>query len=316
MSAAGSNKSMQAPLAEVQGKVAFVTGGSSGIGLGMARAFSDAGMKVVFTYMRTEHRDKALASFPAGNAGVHAIQLDTADRDGMVRAADEAERVFGNVHLLANNAGVGITTLISKATWKDWDWAMNVNIDGVFSGIHTFLPRMQAHGEGAHIVTTSSSGGLVAGMLGVYVTTKFALVGMMESLRAELAGTNIGTSVFCPGLVKTDIINSERNRPAELANPGKPQGFTPPPGMRDKPPIDLMAVALDPLEVGKVVLAGIRRNDLYIFTHQEIAGPVRDRHAAMQASFPKTPASQERIDALDFYVPDIYAREALRLKGV
>ncbi|MEP7314765.1 MAG: SDR family NAD(P)-dependent oxidoreductase [Pseudomonadota bacterium] len=314
MSAVGNKP--QAPLAEVAGKVAFVTGGSSGIGLGMARAFSEAGMKVIFTYMRAEHRDKALAMFPAGNAGVHAIQLDTADRDGMVRAADEAERVFGKVHLLANNAGVGITAQISKATWKDWDWAMNVNIDGVFSGIHTFLPRMQAHGEGSHIVTTSSSGGLIAGMLGVYVTTKFALVGMMESLRAELSGTNIGTSVFCPGLVKTDIFNSERNRPAELANPGASPGLAPPPGMHDKPPIDLMAVALDPLDVGRVVLAGIRRNDLYIFSHQEFAGPVRDRHAAMQASFPKVPASQERIDALDYYVPDLYAREALRLKGV
>ncbi len=316
MSAAGSNKAGQAPLAEVRGKVAFVTGGSSGIGLGMARAFSDAGMKVVFTYMRAEHRDKALGCFAAGNPGVHAIQLDTADRDGMVRAADEAERVFGKVHLLANNAGVGVTSPISKATWGDWDWAMNVNIDGVFSGIHTFLPRMQAHGEGSHIVTTSSSGGLLAGMLGVYATTKFAVVGMMESLRAELAGSNVGTSVFCPGLVKTDIFNSERNRPAALANPGAPKGPAPPPGMHDKPPIDLMAVALDPLDVGRLVLAGIRRNDLYIFTHQEFAGPVRDRHAAMQASFPKTPASQERVDALDYYVPDIYAREALRLKGV
>ena len=99
----------QTPLADVRGKVAFITGGSSGIGLGLGRVFSAAGMKVVFTYMRESHRDAALASYPAGNPGLHAIKLDTADRDGMVRAADEAQEVFGNVHLLANNAGVGIT---------------------------------------------------------------------------------------------------------------------------------------------------------------------------------------------------------------
>lgn len=305
---------VQTPLAEVKGKVAFVTGGSSGIGLGMARAFSAAGMKVIFTYMREEHRDKALSLFPRDNAGVHAIHLDTADRDAMVRAADESERVFGKVHLLCNNAGVGVTSLISKATWHDWDWAMNVNIDGVFSGIHTFLPRMLAHGEGGHIVTTSSSGGLVAGMLGVYVTTKFAVVGMMESLRAELDGQNIGISVFCPGLVKTDIFNSERNRPAALANPGASAVLAPPPGMKGKPAFDLMAVALDPLDVGESVLAGIRRNDLYIFTHQEFAGPVRERHEAMQASFPSKPAPKERVDALEYYVPKIYAVETARKK--
>src|SRR5687768_2002496 len=144
------------PLADVRGKTAFVTGGSSGIGLGIARVLSAAGMKVVFTYKSTANRDAALASFPAGNAGVHAIQLDTTDREGMVRAADEAQRVFGNVHLLVNNAGVGVTALLSNVSWQDWDWTMDVNINGVFNGIRTFLPRMLAHGEGGHIMATSS----------------------------------------------------------------------------------------------------------------------------------------------------------------
>jgi NAD(P)-dependent dehydrogenase (short-subunit alcohol dehydrogenase family) len=301
----------QTPLADVRGKVAFVTGGSSGIGLGLARVFSEAGMKVVFTYMRESHRDHALSLFPAGNAGVHAIKLDTSDRDGMVRAADEVQRVFGNVHLLVNNAGVGITKQVSNASWQDWDWAMNVNIDGVFNGVKVFLPRMLAHGEGGHIVTTSSSGGLLAGMLGVYVTTKFAVLGMMESLRVELAGRNIGVSTFCPGLVKTDIFNSERNRPAELMNAGAPERAAPLPGLGDKP-IDLMAVALDPLDVGRQVLEGIRRNDLYILSHQEFAGPVRDRCEAMLASFPREVAPQARLDAMAAYVPDIYATEAAR----
>lgn len=301
----------QTPLADVRGKVAFITGGSSGIGLGLARVFSEAGMKVVFTYMREEHRDRALALFPAGNPGVHAIKLDTADRDGMVRAADEVQRVFGNVHLLVNNAGVGITKQVSNASWQDWDWAMNVNIDGVFNGVKVFLPRMLAHGEGGHIVTTASSGGLLAGMLGVYATTKFAVVGMMEALRVELAGRNIGVSAFCPGLVRTDIFNSERNRPSELMNAGGPEHPAPPPGMSDAP-VDLMSIALDPLDVGRAVLEGVRHNDLYILTHEEFSGPVRDRCEAMLASFPAERAPQVRLDIMGSYVPDLYAQEAAR----
>ena len=302
----------QTPLADVRGKVAFITGGSSGIGLGLARVLSAAGMKVVFTYMRAEHRDAALALFPAGNPGVHAIQLDIADRDGMVRAADEAQAVFGNVHLLVNNAGLGITMQVSNATWNDWDWAMNVNIDGVFSGIRTFLPRMLAHGEGGHIVTTSSSAGLVAGMLGVYCTTKYAAMGMMESLRVELAGQNIGVSVFCPGLVKTNIMSTERNRPADMLNPGGPRGHAPPPGIEGAPVIDLMAAAMDPIEVAELVLEGIRRNDLFILTHQEFQKATNERNEALMASFPRESAPAIRHETVATFVPDVYAVEAAR----
>lgn len=304
-------RSVQTPLAEVERKVAFITGGSAGIGLGMARTFSSAGMKVVFTYMREAHRDKALALFPQDNPGVHAIKLDTTDRDGMVRAADEAERKFGPVHLLCNNAGVGITSFISNASWQDWDWAMDVNVNGVFNGIRTFLPRMQAHGQGAHILTTSSSGGLLAGMLGVYCTTKFAVLGMMESLRAEMAGQNIGVSVFCPGLIRSEIFDVERNRPAQYANPdGSKLG--PPPSGPDQAFVDLMALAMDPLEAGEKVLEGIRRNDLYILTHEEFSGPIHDRYEALRLSMPKERAPQARIDGMKTYVPDIYAVEAER----
>lgn len=303
---------VQTPLAEVAGKVAFITGGSSGIGLGMARAFSAAGMKVVFTYMSEAHRDRALSLFPRDNPGVHAIRLDTTDREGMGRAADEAERVFGPVHLLCNNAGVGTPAFLSNASWEDWDWAIDVNINGVFNGIRTFLPRMRAHGQGAHILTTSSSGGVLAGMLGVYATTKFAVMGMMESLRTEVANENIGVSVFCPGLVRTDIFDFERNRPAQYAKATAARPSGPPPGLEGKPAMDLMSLAMDPLEVGERVLGGIRSNDLYIFTHEEFSGPVRDRYEAMRWSFPQERASQARIDAMNSYVPDIYAVEAAR----
>jgi NAD(P)-dependent dehydrogenase (short-subunit alcohol dehydrogenase family) len=299
---------VQKPLAKVAGKTAFITGGSSGIGLGIARVLSEAGMKVVITYRSEKHRDAALASFPKGNPGVHAIQLDMSDREGMVRAADEAERVFGNVHLLVNNAGVGIPALLSNVSWQDWDWAMDVNINGVFSGVRTFLPRMLAHGEGAHIMATSSSAGIVAGTLGVYATTKFAVVGMMESLRTEMAGRNIGVSVYCPGLVRTQIFDAERNRPASHGVAAKkPAG--PPPLLPGSKPVDLMGVAMDPLEAGRQVLAGIRRNDLYILSHPEFAGVARERFRLMMDSFSKQPAPAARREVTAFIIPDIYASD-------
>lgn len=299
---------VQTPLATVKGKTAFVTGGSSGIGLGIARALSAAGMKVVFTYRSEAHRDAALTSFPADNPGVHAIQLDTADRDAMPRAADETERRFGNVHLLVNNAGIGMPALLSDVSWQDWDWAMNVNINGVFNGIRTFLPRMLAHGEGAHIVSTSSSAGIVAGTLGVYATAKFAVVGMMESLRTEMEGKNVGVSVFCPGLVRSSIFDIERNRPASHGNVGR-EPPKPPPLKPGAAPIDIMAAAMDPMEAGRQVLAGIRRNDLYILSHPEFEPVVRQRVQLLLASFSKKPVPAARRLATAAITPDIYAAD-------
>lgn len=305
---------VQKPLAKVSGKTAFITGGSSGIGLGIARALSAAGMKVVFTYKNEAHRDAALASFPQNNAGVHAIRLDTTDRDAMPRAADEAERRFGNVHLVVNNAGVGIPALLSNVSWQDWDWSMDVNVNGVFNGVRTFLPRMLAHGEGGHMVATSSSAGIVAGTLGVYATAKFAVVGMMESLRTEMEGRNIGVSVYCPGLVRSSIFDIERNRPAAHGVVSR-EPPRPPPLKPGSKPLDIMAVAMDPLEAGRQVLAGIRRNDLYILSHPEFEPVVRQRVTLMLASFPRRRAPRQREEATAAITPDIYAAE-LAKKGL
>ena len=304
---------VQTPLAEVAGRTAFVTGGSSGIGLGIARTLSAAGMKVVFTYKNEAHRDAALAAFPAGNAGVHAIRLDTTDREAMPRAADEAERLFGPVHLLVNNAGIGLPATLTNVSWQDWDWAMDVNINGVFNGVRTFVPRMLAHGEGAHIVSTSSSAGIVAGTLGVYATAKFAVVGMMESLRTEMEGRNIGVSVFCPGLVRSSIFDVERNRPASHGN--APREIKPPPLKPGAPPIDIMAVAMDPLDCGRLVLEGIRRNDLYILTHPEFEPAVRERVTLLLNSFSTEPVPEGRRLATQAITPDIYAADLAR-KGL
>jgi len=198
---------------EVEGKVAFVTRGSSGVGLGIARAFVDAGMKVVIGYRTQRNADEAVAQLANGGDRVHAIRVDVTDRSRMEEAAAETVTRFGKVHVLVNNAGVVSDSSLSESTYDDWDWVIGVNLTGIFNGVRAFLPHIKSHGERGQVVTTSSVLGLIAcGRLGVYSTSKFAAVGMMEALRAELAPANIGVSVVCPGFVRSNLWDSARNR--------------------------------------------------------------------------------------------------------
>jgi NAD(P)-dependent dehydrogenase (short-subunit alcohol dehydrogenase family) len=276
------------PMKDVEGKVAFITGGDSGIGLGIARAFTDAGMKVVITYRTQAHLDEAMKYLEKAGNRVHAINVDVTDRPGMQKAADETIRVFQKVHVVVNNAGVGVIGGLSTATYDDWDWGMSVNATGVFNGIRTFLPRIQAHGEGGQVVATSSLAGLLGhGPAGVYTASKYAVVGMMEALRNELAETNVGVSVFCPGLVNTNIGTSNRNRPATLAD----SGFKPDAKMMASIPKEMRQMrgpppGMDALEAGQRVLQGVRDNDLYILTTPEYEDEFRARGEAVVASLP------------------------------
>jgi NAD(P)-dependent dehydrogenase (short-subunit alcohol dehydrogenase family) len=279
----------------VTGKVAFITGGGSGIGLGMARAFHAAGMKVVIADLDQQHLDAAMAHFRAQPHTVHAIKLDVTDREAMARAADEAERVFGKVHVLCNNAGVGVFGSLLEARYDDWDWALSVNLGGAINGVQTFLPRMLAHGEGGHIVTTSSMSGLLACIGGIYITTKYALVGYMETLRLELASHGIGVSILCPGLVNTAIFEGENSRPARYRNTrfralvSDAQGDV----MREQ----VLPTGMDPKEIGRRVLQGVQRNDLYILTHPEYEPGLRERFDAILASFPAETPPAARVAA-------------------
>ena len=287
-----------APMKDVEGKVAFITGGDSGIGLGVARAFTDAGMKVVITYRTKAHLDEAMKYLEGAGNRVHAINLDVTDRAAMEKAAVETLQVFQKIHVVVNNAGVGIIGGLSKATYDDWDWGMGVNLNGVFNGIRTFLPRIQAQGEGGQVVATSSLAGLLGhGPAGVYTASKFAVVGMMESLRAELDGTNVGVSVFCPGIVNTNIGSSARNRPETLAD----SGFKPDPKMMEQMRAAMKDMRGPPpgmtsQEAGERVLKGMRNNDLYILTTPEFEGEFRARGEAILASLPtdvKMPEGRE-----------------------
>jgi NAD(P)-dependent dehydrogenase (short-subunit alcohol dehydrogenase family) len=300
------------PMKDVEGKVAFITGGNSGIGLGVARAFTDAGMKVAITYRTKANLDSAMEQLKGAADRVHAINVDVTDRAAMEKAADEVVKRFGKVHAVVANAGVALIGGISKASYEDWDWGMNVNLNGVFNTIHSFLPRIQSHGEGGAVVATSSLAGLVAhGIAGVYTVSKYGVVGLMEALRHELLDSNIAVTVFCPGIVNTNIGSSARNRPGGAGAPPPPP--RPPAGGSGGAAAAMQNAApgMDALEAGQRVLRGMQNNDLYVLTTPEFEHEFQARGDAILASLPMdVNPSEERIRVGSFLVGKTdYARE-------
>jgi NAD(P)-dependent dehydrogenase (short-subunit alcohol dehydrogenase family) len=273
---------------DVEGRVAFVTGGGSGVGLGMARAFLGAGMRVAIADIRADHLEEAAAQL---DGEVHAIQLDVTDRDAFARAADETERVLGNVHVLCNNAGINLFNDIADATYQDWDWVLGVNLGGVVNGVVTFVPRMKARGERGHVVNTASMGAFVAGPgAGLYTTAKFGVLGLSDALRWSLLPHGIGVSVVCPGLVKSRIYESDLVRPAELSTDVTPANAE---FMRILP--GLHEAGMEPDDIGEKVLRAIRRNDFYVFTHPDHREELREIFDQIIAAFPDEPIPADRL---------------------
>lgn len=321
---------------DVKGRVAYVTGGSSGIGLGIARVFHEAGMKVVIGYLDEQHIGEALKSFPANDPRIHTIRHDVMERDAWERVADEIEKKFGNVHILVNNAGVGLQAPASTGTYKDWEWGLGVNLWGPIYGIHTYIPRMLASKQGAHIVTTTSTSGILPGSgAGIYTVSKIAAVGLMEELRQELRNTNIGTSAFIPGLTATNIGKSESYRPASLQNDGPPAvapGAQPRPagGPGAMPPRPLggnngggplAARPMDPVVAARFVLDGILRNDLFIVAEPEYRAGVEARcNALLESMNPFKPLPQQlygpNVYRTPIYVQEIAHRKATQSREV
>ena len=306
------------PLRNLAGKVAYITASSDGIGLGIARAASNAGMKVVIGYRNEERLKAALPLFKSGNAGVMAVKHDVTDRVGWADLLAQVKAKFGRLHLVVNNAGVKTLRQASQAKFDEWDNALAVNFTAIYNSVNVCLPHMLEHGEGGHFVTTASMGGLLPGVnAGVYTSTKIAAVGIMEALRIELESTNIGTSVFCPGGVATDnYLGTGEENPYLAAQRAKAP--PPPPGRPAMP--RFASASMTPLEAGERVLNGVVNNDLFILSHPEFKPGMQERYDAIMASTPvvEEPIAQARIDyergvlTQDMYLREIQHREVPR----
>jgi len=246
---------------KLEGAVAVITGGGSGIGRGMALAFADAGMRVAVADVDEAAALAVRDELSSGGASASAFATDVADRASLEDLAAGVYAEHGAVHLLCNNAGVTTLGPMESLTDHDWRWVLSVNLDGVINGLQAFLPRMFAQPGEKHVVNTASIAGIGPfPELAPYVASKYAVVGISETLRLEGAGRGLGCSVLCPGNTATRIVSSARNRPESL---GGPDDAANPQVQR------AIEEGMDPLEVGLIVREAVVNDELYIFTHPE-----------------------------------------------
>ncbi|MFC4254731.1 SDR family NAD(P)-dependent oxidoreductase [Altererythrobacter xixiisoli] len=273
------------PISDFDGKIAFITGGASGIGLGIARVLSDRGAQVVLADLRQDHIDKALAGFAGGGRSnaVSALQLDVTNRTAYREAAQRMQDEFGGIDILVNNAGVGLEGPILEATYADYDFGFGVNVGGVINGFVEFLPQMLAHGRGGHIVSTASLAAEVVmpSAMAIYGASKAAVCHYCESVKAELAEKDIGVSILLPGPVKSNIHETQQNRPAHLL---EGSGYK-----NSEAKLARRIVGdnwMEPEEAGRLVAEGILANSTYIVTHGFYKPAMAARAEAVLAATP------------------------------
>lgn len=275
---------------ELRDKVAFVTGGASGLGLAMAKAFGREGMKVMIADIEQAALMRAVQELRDSQVRAEGVLCDVASRGSLREAALKTISTFGKVHVVCNNAGVAVGGPIGSVAERDWDWVTDVNLLGVVYGTEVFAPLIESHGEGGHFVNTAS----MAGMIGIpnmepYCATKFAVVAMSEGWAGQLAPKNIGVSVLCPGFVQTRIAESHRNKPARYGEQDSVQvgvGDT----REQAAALVMSGIPVEP--VGNRVVEAIKDNDLYIFTHVEFKAAVEMRFANILAAFDKSAESK------------------------
>jgi len=269
---------------EFTGKTAFVTGGAAGIGLALGGAFAQAGMKVMLADIEADALQAAVKSLQEISPDVRGAICDVADAASVERAAQASFDAFGRVHVVCNNAGVAAGGGIDNISLDNWRWVIDVNLMGVLHGIKSFLPHIRAHGEGGHIVNTASMAGMQGGLgFSPYGASKFAVVSMSEGLSLQLKPHGIGVSVLCPSYVRTRIGESGRNRPDRYGQSQPLDPASPAAAMVAEIARQLEA-GLDPATVAARVLAAIREDELYIFTHPGMRGEVEARFAAILAA--------------------------------
>jgi NAD(P)-dependent dehydrogenase (short-subunit alcohol dehydrogenase family) len=293
------------------GRTAFVTGGANGVGIGLVRALLAQGCNVAIADIRGESIDAALKSLH--NPRAMGVQVDVSSREAMARAADTVEEKFGSVSLLFNNAGINLFQTIEESSYDDWDWVMGVNLHGPINGVMTFVPRMIAAGKGGYVVNTASMACLLAsGKPGIYNTTKFAVRGMSESLRASLAPHGIGVSVLCPGLVKSYIYASDDIRPDALKAGAKPVDTA-----NVKRLAEIHEFGMEPDVLAARVLEAIRENRFYIFSHPEFKDELRELFDEVLQDFRDYPkdAGHEQRTGFEKMRRDSYKQQRRGLKS-
>jgi NAD(P)-dependent dehydrogenase (short-subunit alcohol dehydrogenase family) len=266
-------------------QVAVVTGGASGIGLALARAFAAEGAHVVIADIEDAALKEALAALPDDTL---AVKTDVSKIEEVEALAAATLDRFGRVDIVCNNAGISTFNTIENQTLADWKWVLDVDLWGVINGVHTFLPIMKKQGTHGHIVNTSSVAGLVSGIpyIGPYAVAKVGVVSISETLQAELqiTGTPISVSVLCPSSVNTSVMEAERNRPTESGTEQRTpdaedmrlmirSGFTGPTGK-------------EPDEVAAMVLDAIKNDRFWVITHNDLQPVIEARFAGIIDAMP------------------------------
>ncbi|MHA2009254.1 MAG: SDR family NAD(P)-dependent oxidoreductase [Promethearchaeota archaeon] len=263
---------------DFKGKVAVITGGASGIGLGLAKAFGKRGMKLVLADIDKEALAKVSQEFSDKNIEVFSVVTDVSDPDQIAKLADVSYERFDKVNILCNNAGIGAGGDIRFLTQDDWDWTFGVNLYGVVYGIRSFLNRMLVSSEPCHIINTSSLAGLVTGDTAIYSASKAAIIALSERLALECFSSNVNISVLCPAQVRSNIIENSMSLSRERSG---------------LPPLDkdtnnvlnseaenakkLLELGMDPEFIAELVIKAIEEDIFYIFTHPEYIPSLKAR---------------------------------------
>ncbi len=260
---------------DFNGKTAVVTGAASGIGKALSLAFAGRGANIVMADVEAASLEAARSEVAATGAEAIGVPTDVTKEDQVEALADTAWDRFGAVHVVCNNAGVLIRGSMLDADRKDWEWILGVNLWGVIHGVRAFAPRMAASGEEGHIVNTASEAGHFAGDgYSVYNTSKFAVVGLTESLARDLRNTKIGVSMLCPGQVETGIFTNT-NRPSDFQKDAA------------EIPMDRRVAenVMEPADVAAKVIAGIEAGAIYVFSHEDEGRMlIEKRHARLMRS--------------------------------
>jgi NAD(P)-dependent dehydrogenase (short-subunit alcohol dehydrogenase family) len=255
---------------ELSGKTVFITGGGGGIGAGMAEAFAERGARIVLADIDRGFAEEAASQLPA-DAEVDVVALDVRSLDSWQAAREAAEGRFGAIDVLCNNAGIstGFKPLLDIPP-EQFERVMAINVTGVYNGSKTFAPAMVARGSG-HIVNTSSMNGLVPfGSFAAYSASKFAVLGLSDALRDELAPAGVGVSTLFPGLTRSRMAEAD----AGGAVAGHPQRLD-----------SIRANMMDPLWLGRAVVRAVENNEPYIVTHPEYRAGLAARHDRILAAF-------------------------------